>query len=337
MDDLRDAARPPHRVAVLLVPTVIGFDATIPAMVFGESLDADGRPLYEVSMCALGDEPVSTGRGYRLAPEADLGVLEEADTVVIPGTVDAAARYRGELSAETAEALGRIRPGARLASLCTGAFVLAAAGVLDGRRATTHWRHAAAFRELFPAVALDESALFVDEGDVLTSAGLTAGIDLCLHMVRQDAGWEVANRAARYCVAPSWRDGDQSQYIDLAPPADSRGATLAPSRDWALRRLHTEITVPQWAAHAHMSERTFTRRFRVETGRSPASWLVRQRIRRAQQMLESTDLPVDVVAVESGFGTGAALRKQFRGILGTTPSEHRRRFGSSADVVAAAG
>ncbi|WP_229745154.1 GlxA family transcriptional regulator [Sediminivirga luteola] len=325
--------RRPHRVVVLLLPPVIGFDATIPSLIFGSATDAAGQPLYEVRMCTTAEGPVSTSRGYGLLADAPLEALAEADTVVVPGTRLPAARERGELDDAARRAFALIPDTARVVSVCTGAFVLAAAGMLDGRRATTHWQYAAELQRLHPAIRVDANALFVDEGRVLTSAGLTAGIDLCLHMVRQDAGWEVANRVARYCVAPSWRDGSQAQYIELPQPA-SNGGTLAASRQWALGRLSTRVTVPEWAAAAHMSVRTFNRRFQAETGLSPAAWLSRQRVRRAQELLETTDLPVDAIAVRTGFGTGAALRKQFRAVAGTTPSDHRRRFGSAHDRTA---
>ncbi|QVQ54332.1 helix-turn-helix domain-containing protein [Spiractinospora alimapuensis] len=315
----------PHRVVVLLLPPVVGFDATIPPLIFGSAVDQDGRRLYDVSVCSVGGTPAHTASDYVLTPGSGLDALAGADSVVVPGTKRESVYRQGTMDPETAAAVALIPEDARVISLCTGAFALAAAGYLAGRRATTHWNHASRFREHYPDVDLDETALFVDEGSVLTSAGLTAGIDLCLHVVRRDAGWEAANRVARHCVAPSWRDGDQAQYIELPRPTGT-GSSTAASRAWALERLGTRITVPEWAAQAHMSVRSFSRRFRAETGISPGTWLTQQRIRRAQELLESTDLAVEAIAEKVGIGTGAALRKQLRAVAGTTPSAHRRRF-----------
>jgi transcriptional regulator GlxA family with amidase domain len=210
-------------------------------------------------------------------------------------------------------------------SICTGAFVLGAAGILDGRSATTHWAHAEAFRRLYPNVSLDEDVLFVDDGDVLTSAGLSAGVDLCLHVIRTDHGSEVANRAARYCVVPPWRDGGQSQYIERHVPEDGTDGT-APTRAWALHRLAASLDLAGLAEHARMSVRTFSRRFRAETGMSPGTWLVQQRVRHARHLLETTDLPVDRVAAESGLGTAASLRQHLRASIGVAPLAYRKTF-----------
>jgi transcriptional regulator GlxA family with amidase domain len=210
-------------------------------------------------------------------------------------------------------------------SICTGAFVLAAAGLLDGRPATTHWYHAERFRRFFPQVRLDPTVLFVDDGDVLTSAGVGAGIDLCLHVIRQDFGSEIANRAARRSVVPPWRDGGQAQYIEHPLPRPS-GASTANTRDWVLKRLDEPMTLRAMAAHASMSVRTFTRRFREETGVSPAQWLLQHRVDHARQLLETTDLGVDQVARRSGLGTAASLRQHLQTSIGVAPSAYRRTF-----------
>ena len=218
-------------------------------------------------------------------------------------------------------------------SICTGAFVLAAAGLLDGRPATTHWFYAEQFRRLFPAVRLDPDVLFVDDGDVLTSAGVAAGVDLCLHVVRNDHGSVVANQAARRCVVASWRAGGQSQFI---PQTLSRGmpaavgSSTADARAWALQRLDQTLDLRSLAGQARMSVRTFTRRFREETGLSPAKWIAMQRVEHARQLLETTDLPIDAVARNAGFGTGAALRQQLGNALGVAPTAYRNTFRSTA-------
>lgn len=210
-------------------------------------------------------------------------------------------------------------------SICTGAFLLAAAGLLDGLRATTHWAYADQFRRLHPGVELDPEVLFIDCGDVLTSAGVAAGIDLCLHVVRTDHGSEVANRAARRCVVPPWRDGGQAQYIERPVPRNPDTGTAA-TREWARQRLDEPVALRELAAHARMSVRTFTRHFRSETGLSPARWLLQQRTDHARLLLETTDLSVEAVARRSGFGTAAALRQRLHERVGVSPSAYRRAF-----------
>jgi transcriptional regulator GlxA family with amidase domain len=213
-----------------------------------------------------------------------------------------------------------------MVSICTGAFVLGAAGRLDGRPATTHWIRADRFRTFFPAVRLDPDVLYVDDGDVLTSAGNAAGIDLLLHVVRRDHGAEVANRVARRNVVAPWRDGGQSQFS--APPvlADDPGPGTAATRAYALDRLDEPLPLGRMAAHAAMSVRTFTRRFRAETGQSPHSWLADQRVARARRLLESTDLPVERIAVDAGFSTAASLRQHLRTAIGVSPGAYRRMY-----------
>jgi transcriptional regulator GlxA family with amidase domain len=314
-----------HRVAVLLLPPVVGFDAAIPPLMFSNATDADGNALYDVVTCGLTPGPVAATTGFGVLPAAGPEALEAADTVVIPGTRYQPARTDGVLAPEAADALARIRPGTRLVSICTGAFVLAAAGLLDGRRATTHWKFADDMRRLHPRVLVDENVLFVDDGDVLTSAGLAAGIDLCLHIIRSDHGAQVANAVARYCVVPPWREGGQAQFIDRQVPAPDHFSTAA-TREWALQHLDEELTVQRLARHAKMSARTFNRRFRDETGQSPGVWIRQRRIDRARELLESRDLPVDEVARLSGLGTGGNLRHHLRRGMGMSPSSYRKVY-----------
>ncbi|WP_236795982.1 GlxA family transcriptional regulator [Amycolatopsis sp. GM8] len=315
-----------HRIVVLAISEVVGFDLNIPPQVFS-SATKDGQALYDVRICGVDDQPVRVSLGYEArfghGPEA----LAEADTVIIPGTRVAGPRRHGTMPGELADALALIPDGARVMSICTGAFVLAAAGYLDGRRATTHWAHAEEFRRLYPQVQLDENVLFVDDGDVLTSAGLSAGVDLCLHVIRSDHGSEVANRAARYCVVPPWRDGGQSQYIERPLPADE-GSTAA-TRAWALERLGEPLDLDTLARHARMSVRTFSRRFRAETGMSARAWLNQQRVLHARHLLETTNLPVDRVAAESGLGSAASLRQHLNAAIGVAPLAYRRTFSGS--------
>ncbi len=314
-----------HRVVVLMLEPVIGYDAVIPPQVFGQAEGPDGAPLYDVTMASLDGRPVTASRGYAITPHGDASLLATADTVVVPGTKIQGPRYDGILPDDLAAALASIRPGTRLVSICTGSFVLASAGLLDGRPATTHWKYTEEFTRLYPAVELDEAVLFTDDGDVLTSAGLSAGVDLCLHLLRLDHGTEIANQVARHLVVPPWRDGGQAQYIERQVPDRPEQSTAA-ARAWALERLEEPIRVSELARAAGMSVRTFTRRFRAETGESPTAWLIQQRVRHAQRLLESTDLPVDAIADRAGLGSAASLRAHLRTQAGVSPTAYRRTF-----------
>lgn len=314
----------PHRVAVLLVDPVVGFDAAIAPTLFGAA-EADGRPLYEVVTCSATGGQVASTNGFALVPQAGPEALDDADTVIIPGTRNASVRRDGMLDDAVGAAVARIPATARTVSICTGAFVLAAAGLLDGRRATTHWRHADALRALHPAVDVDENVLFVDGGDILTSAGLAAGIDLCLHIIRSDHGGQVANAVARFCVVPPWREGSQAQFIEAPLPRDDSASTAA-TREWACAHLQEQLTIEQLAAHAGMSTRTFIRRFREETGQPPGVWMRSRRLDRARELLEGHNLSIDEVARRSGLGSGANLRHHLRRGLGMSPTSYRKAF-----------
>jgi transcriptional regulator GlxA family with amidase domain len=271
-----------------------------------------------------------TGRGstagFTVTPDHDLSALETADTVIVPGIGTGGPVTDGTLDpAVKAALLAAAGRGARIVSICTGASVLAAAGLLDDRPAATHWAWAGRIGRLYPQVKWDFEVLFVDDGQVLTSAGVGAGIDLCLHLVRLDHGAEVANRAARRCVVPPWRDGGQAQYIERPVPA-AGGTGTEPTRAWAMARLAEPVSLEDLAGHARMSVRTFTRRFRDETSLSPRQWLLRQRVAHAQILLESTDLPVETVARRSGLGSATALRQHLQASIGVAPSAYRRTF-----------
>ncbi|MGI5227405.1 GlxA family transcriptional regulator [Actinoallomurus iriomotensis] len=324
----------PHEIVVLALNDVVAFDLGVPTQIFGGARDGDDRRLYRVRVCTPDGGPVRTSGGFLVQPCVGPEAMAEADTVVVTGIHDGAALTEGRLEPVVTEALARRRPDARLMSICTGAFVLAAAGVLDGRRAATHWRHADRFRALYPKVRLDADVLFVDDGDVLTSAGVGAGIDLCLHVVRRDHGSEVANRAARRSVVPPWRDGGQAQFIERPLP-DPTGTSTAATRAWALGHLDEPLSLARLARQAGMSVRTFTRRFREETGVSPAQWLLGQRVEEARRLLETTDLPIDRVAVRAGFGTATSLRQHLHAAVGVSPTAYRRTFSRDAAEVRA--
>ncbi|WP_214323460.1 GlxA family transcriptional regulator [Nonomuraea sediminis] len=315
-----------HRVAVLALDGVIPFELSVPAKIFGAALSPDGGSLYEVLTCTLDGQPVTTSDDYSIAVAHDAGILATADTVVLaPSVWMPGVTGPSSLPAGLAQALSSLRPGARLVSICLASYVLAAAGLLDDRPATTHWRHAPDHARLFPRVRMDADVLFVDDGDVLTSAGASAGIDLCLHLVRADHGSQVANQVARRCIVPPWRDGGQAQYVERPVPEPLTAGT-APTRAWALERLHEPLQLADLAGHARMSRRTFTRRFRLEVGLSPGQWLTGQRVALARHLLESTDLTVDQIAARAGFGTAASLRQHLNAALGISPHTYRRTF-----------
>jgi transcriptional regulator GlxA family with amidase domain len=316
-----------HRVAVLALPGVIPFELAIAARIFGGAVTADERPLYDVVTCTVDGSPVQTADDYSITVQYDASVLATADTVVIPPSrvLEELIDTSGHLDHAVRRALDQIRPGTRMLAICTGAFVLAAAGLLDGRPAATHWAEAAQLEQLFPAVQVDPDVLYIDDGDVLTSAGVAAGIDLCLHVIRQDHGSTVASSVARACVVPPRREGGQAQYVRRPIPPEQDGGTAA-TRAWATERLSSPLSLVELAEHARMSVRTFTRRFRAETGVSPGTWLAVQRLDYARQLLEDTDLAVDQIAERTGLGSGTNLRQQLRETAGVSPTAYRRMF-----------
>ncbi|WP_330347324.1 GlxA family transcriptional regulator [Streptomyces sp. NBC_00582] len=311
-------AAAPHRVVVLALDGVYPFELGIPSRILGA---ADGR--YEVLTCTVDGRPVRTNADFTVGVEHGPEVLETADTVVVASV--APERLTEELPSAVAGALARIRPDTRIVSICTAAFVLAAAGLLDGRRATTHWNCADRFRREYPQVELDPDVLFVDDGRVLTSAGAAAGVDICLHLVRKDHGSELANKVARRCVVPPFRDGGQAQYIEQPVP-EAGPASTAATRAWALERLDEPLTLADLATHARMSLRTFARRFHDEVGLSPGRWLIQQRVVHARHLLEASDLSVDQIAGRVGFATGASLRQHLHAAIGVSPQAYRRTF-----------
>ncbi|MEO3886845.1 helix-turn-helix domain-containing protein [Nonomuraea sp. B5E05] len=303
-----------HRIATVVVPPVLSFDVSIPLMVFSSV------PYYDVRICTASPGPLATVGGPDIVVPYGLDAVEGADTVIAVGS-------GGEQAPpETLDALRKAAAGGtRIASLCTGAFVLAQAGLLDGRRATTHWNLAGDLAARFPSVEVQPDPLFVEDGGIYTSAGAAAAIDLCLHLVRADYGAAVANTAARLAVVPPVRPGGQSQYIETPLPAE-RGTSLAATRAWALERLDRPLALADLAGHARMSVRTLTRRFHAETGMSPLQWLLHRRIDRARELLETTRLPMDQVAARSGLGSADSLRKHMVGRVGLTPTAYRASF-----------
>ncbi|WP_432093334.1 GlxA family transcriptional regulator [Streptomyces sp. bgisy100] len=339
MPEAQRTERPPrpHRVVVLAISGVIPFELGIPYRIFGKARTSEGEALYDVVTCSPEPGPVRTDADFAIHVEHGPEVLAEADSVVIPASYELGPVFEeGRLPEPLAAAFARVRPGTRMVSICTGSYVLAAAGFLDGRPATTHWSSTDHFQRLFPKVAVDPDVLFVDDGDVLTSAGVASGIDLCLHIVRRDHGVSVAHDVARRSVVPPHREGGQAQFV-RRPVAEPQVATTASARAWALERLERPIPLRELAERESMSLRTFTRRFREEVGLSPGQWLVQQRVERARGLLEDTDLPVDRIARDCGFGTAASLRQHLQAALGVSPTAYRRTFRATSGGAAPAG
>jgi transcriptional regulator GlxA family with amidase domain len=315
-----------QRVAVLALDEVIPFELSLASRFLGAALDGDGRPLYSVVTCSLDGRPVRTAADFAISVEHDASALADADIVVIPAARTFTAIIdRSTLPAGVTEALAGVRADTRIVGICIATFVLAAVGLLDGKTATTHWRHAPRFQRAFPGVDLAPDVLFVDTGRVLTSAGAAAGIDLLLHLIRQDHGSAVANHVARRCVVQAQREGGQAQYVERPVPEQSDAGTAA-TRAWALERLQDPLQLADLAQHAGMSRRNFTRRFRAETGLSPAQWLTQQRLDLARHLLESSDLTVARIAERTGFGSDVTLRQHLRAAIGVSPGAYRRTF-----------
>ncbi|MFC8296470.1 GlxA family transcriptional regulator [Micromonospora orduensis] len=309
-----------HTVAVLALDSVVPFDLATPMEVFQRTRLPDGRAGYRVLVCAA--TPTVAAGAFSMAVPWGLDVLVDADTVVVPGVSDpAAATPSAVLDALRAAAAN----GARIASICGGAFTLAATGLLDGHRATTHWLATGQLAAQHPRIQVDPNVLYVDNGQFLTSAGAAAGLDLCLHLVRRDHGAAVAADAARLSVMPLERAGGQAQFITHAPPAPE-GATLEPLLAWMRANTRRELTLADIARHAGVSTRTLNRHFRDQTGTTPLRWLHRVRVHQAQHLLETTAQPVDRVATQVGFGSTTAFRDRFKRITGTSPQAYRRSF-----------
>lgn len=310
-------------VVALAYDGLCTFEFGLAVEVFGLPRPEMGPGWYRFAVAGLDPGPLRATGGVRLLVDGGLELLERADTIVVPGWRGAEVPVPEALCEALRRAAAR---GARILSICSGVFVLAAAGLLDGRRATTHWRHAARLAERYPAIAVDADVLYVDEGQVLTSAGSAAGLDLCLHLVRRDFGAEAANAVARRLVVPAHRDGGQAQFIERPVPRAPAGARVAPVLDQMLARLDRPHPLPALARIAGMSLRSFLRHFRAATGLAPGEWLLRQRLERARELLETGGAGIEQIAQACGFGTAATLRHHFHRRLGLGPSDYRRRF-----------
>nr|WP_062332610.1 helix-turn-helix domain-containing protein [Herbidospora sakaeratensis] len=310
-----------HTVAVLALDQVVAADLATPVEVFGRARLADGSRPYRVVVCA--PAPRVTGAAFTLIAPYDLSVLGEAGTVVVPGCSEGSPPPPVAVLDALRAAAAR---GTRMVSICAGAFTLAAAGLLDGLRATTHWAAADLLARSYPRVTVEPDVLYVDNGRILTSAGAAAGLDLCLHVIRRDFGSAVAAESARLSVVPLEREGGQAQFVPHTPPPVPRGSLLEPVLAWIEENLDGEVTAARMARRAGMGERTFARRFREQTGTTPLQWLLRARVRRAQLLLESTDEGVERVAARAGFGSAAAFRDRFKRVVGVTPTAYRAAF-----------
>ncbi|MGY1894574.1 GlxA family transcriptional regulator [Nocardia gipuzkoensis] len=314
------------QVVALALDGVMAFDLACAVQAFRHGPGKTGEPSgFEMRTCGVRPGPVWTPNGFELRVEHGLEALAEADVVVVPGIgIPTLPTPREALIALRSSAAR----GATMVSICVGAFILAEAGLLDGRPATTHWAYCGEFAQLYPGVRLDPTALYVDDGDVLTSAGLSAGLDLCLHIVRRELGAHAAAELARWNVTAPHREGGQAQYVPNAPGAAAAHGGLAATLAWAVAEPTAAADVSALAAHALMSERTFIRRFKAEVGTTPRRWLDAQRTARARELLETTRLPVEVVAAKAGFGSVTALRVHLRAATGATPAAYRRSLGT---------
>jgi AraC family transcriptional activator FtrA len=312
-------------VAVLVLPPVTPFEFGTICEVFGLDRTDEGLPAFDFRVCGpVAGEPLRTTVGATVVPDHGLEGLRGADLVAVSAT-----RTRS-YPPEALEALRQAAAdGATLLSVCSGAFVLGAAGLLDDRACTTHWMYVDELRERYPRARVDPDVLFVDDGTLITGAGTAAGIDACLHLVRRELGSGVVNLIARRMVVPPQRDGGQRQFV-RQPMPECAADGLAPVLDWVLEHLPEEHSVSELARRARMSDRSFARRFVAETGITPHRWITRQRVLRAQELLEDTTLGVDEIAAECGFGSSALLRHHFRGIVGVAPGDYRRTFAGTA-------
>lgn len=312
-------------VAVLALEPAPMFEVAVACEVFGLDRRDDGVPLFDFRVCGLATRPIATTSGVHVVPERTLRGLHRADLVIVPGWHHT---DREPVPRSVVRALRRAHErGARVASFCSGAFALAAAGLLEGRRAATHWLYAEALQRAHPGVEVDRDVLYVDEDPIFTSAGTAAAIDLCLHLVRKDHGAAVASVIARRMICPPHRDGGQAQYVRTAPAheVEAPGA-IDPLMAWAVRNLDRDLSVATLARRARMAPRTFARSFKQTTGATPHQWVTRQRVAEAQRLLETTRLSVDRIASRCGLGTAPNLRVHFTRIVGTTPTAYRATF-----------
>lgn len=312
-----------ERIAVVAYDRISPFHLSVPCLVFGEDRAAAGIPRFDLRVCSADPAPLRTSAGFTLGVDLGLGALASADTIIVPSWRDPNERAPQRLLNALRRAHER---GARVVGLCLGAFVLAEAGLLDGRPATTHWAWADCFAERFPQVRLNRDVLYVDDGEVLTSAGTASGIDCCLHMLRKSHGAEVAKRMARRLVVAPHREGGQAQYIEQPLPSAASDHRLSAVLSWASKHLDQDLNLDLLASRAAMTRRTFTRRFRKTTGTTVGQWLLHQRLSHAQRLLETSSLPLERVAADAGLGSAMSMRKHFAALLKTSPSAYRKQF-----------
>jgi len=310
-------------VVALVGDTAAAFELGIVCQVFGLDRSDDGLPVFDFAVCGAVPGPVPTTSGFNLQVSHGLDRVAAADLVTIPAWPDLDAPLPDGVAEALRAAFDR---GAILLSVCSGAFALAAAGLLDGRRATTHWQFADRLARRYPRIAVNRDVLYVDDGQLISSAGAAAGIDTCLHLIRREYGAATANALARRMVVPAHRAGGQAQYVEMPVPPSDHADDLSELIDWVRAHLDAPLTVELLAGRAHMSARTFARRFKAATGTTPHRWLLDQRLQRAEELLEGTNLTVDVVASRAGFGSGDTLRHHFSARRGVGPAEHRRAF-----------
>jgi AraC family transcriptional regulator, transcriptional activator FtrA len=311
-----------RRVAAVLLDGIAPFELGVVCEVFGTDRTDDGFPYYDFTTCSPDGAPVKSKSGFVIQTQSDLSALAGADLVAVP-----AHPLNTRLPDSVGEALrAAVDRGARVMSLCSGAFLLGEAGLLDGRECTTHWTHAEELAARFPKAKVHPNALYVEDGPLMTSAGTAAGIDLGLHIVRREHGSEIATRLARRMVVPPHREGGQAQYVETPMPRTPETPTLTPLLAWMIENLDQSCTIEELAQRAHMSPRTFARRFRAETGTTPFDWLTAQRVLLARRLLEETTLSVESVAVRAGFGDAATLRHHFTKRVGATPHAYRATF-----------
>lgn len=320
-----------HTVACIVQPGFAPFEFGLACEAFGLDRRDDGVPLFDFRIVTPDPGVVPANIGFSINVDASLDFADEADLVVVaPIPRESWAHVDERVIGVIQRAVAR---GAWVLSVCSGSFVVAASGVLDGRRATTHWRYAATMARMYPQIDVDPDVLYVHDGRIITSAGTAAGLDACLYLLRLELGAELTNKIARRMVVPPQRDGGQAQFI-ARPLPESTSLSLSPVTDWMLENLRLDLPVDQLAARAHMSPRTFARRFKADHGTTPAAWLARQRLIQAQRLLEQTELGLDAIAYECGFGSAAVLRQNFSRTLGTTPTAYRARFSCTPTALA---
>jgi transcriptional regulator GlxA family with amidase domain len=324
---MKTIAPKPQKVAVIAFDGMMPFHLSVPCLVFGSKVSDVDAVAFEVAVCAAQPGPLMTSAGFAISTAHDLAAVEEADIIIMPSWHEDGRSAPDELLEGLRRGHAR---GATVVGLCLGAFPLAQAGLLAGRTVATHWEAAGMLAQRYPSLKVDQHVLYVDEGDILTSAGVAAGLDCCLHLLRRLCGADVANRVAKRILIAPHRDGGQAQFIERPLPDDAASGRFSQLLDWIQENLHQEHSIDVLAERASMSRRNFTRHFRLATGTSVKQWLLNQRLIHAQRLLETGDTSIEHVAHASGFGTALSLRQHFKLVLRTSPSDYRKRFRAGA-------